>query len=95
MLGQQISPAKDEIHNTEEEMKGTERLSAPLDVFQLRNSTSGFVKTEEKKKENLIRSHWKHNFKYHLVKMPSQVQEIPKDPLDAWTSISKHNSSFS
>lgn len=43
MLGKQISPVKGEIHNTEEEMKGTERVSAQLDVFQVRSSTSKFV----------------------------------------------------
>jgi len=43
VLGPQINPLKYEIHNTEEEKKGTERLSTQLGVFQFRNSTSEFV----------------------------------------------------
>lgn len=73
MLEQQISPAKDEIHNAEEEMKRTDRLSAQLDVFQLRNSTSRFVGKC---------SRWKHNFKNHLVKKTSEVCSSPKDVID-------------
>lgn len=44
--------------------------------------------SKKKEKKNLICLHWKHNFKYHLVKIPFEVYRIPKDPIDVWTTIS-------